>query len=47
MKDQKIKTCFHCKKEKPISEMTDMGVWVCKECYNPKDSKDGKGKKGK
>jgi len=26
------KTCFSCKNELPVSEMEEMGVWVCKKC---------------
>lgn len=27
-----VKTCYNCKKQLPISELEDYGVWVCKKC---------------
>lgn len=34
-KDPNEKGCYYCKERKPISEMEEMGVWVCKECLVP------------
>jgi ribosomal protein L37AE/L43A len=31
--------CYRCKESKPLSEMEEMGVWVCKECLNTKKKK--------
>tara|TARA_R110002074_G_scaffold114748_3_gene245317 strand:- start:634 stop:753 length:120 start_codon:yes stop_codon:yes gene_type:complete len=28
------KRCYYCHTEKPISEMKEMGVWVCDTCLN-------------
>jgi len=37
----KKKPCYSCREIKPVSEMEDMGVWVCKKCLE----KSGKKKK--
>jgi len=40
------KTCFSCKIELPISQMEEIGVWVCKKCLEQLDkSKTKKEKK--
>ena len=37
----KEKPCYSCHQKKPISELEDMGVWVCKDCLKkPKKKKD-------
>lgn len=33
------KTCFNCHKTKPMSELENMGVWVCKTCLSKNDKK--------
>jgi ribosomal protein L37AE/L43A len=30
----KIKPCYKCHERKPISEMEEIGIWVCKSCLN-------------
>ena len=35
----KEKTCYSCHEVKPISEMEDMGVWVCKKCLEKGEKK--------
>jgi ribosomal protein L37AE/L43A len=30
----KIKPCYKCRERKPISEMEEIGMWVCKSCLN-------------
>lgn len=35
----KEKTCYSCREIKPISEMENMGVWVCKKCLEESEKK--------
>ncbi len=35
----KEKPCYYCKQIKPISELIEIVVWVCKECLRPKKKK--------
>jgi ribosomal protein L37AE/L43A len=30
------KTCYKCRKKKPIKDLTQLGVWVCNNCLNNK-----------
>jgi len=30
----RIKPCYRCRERKPISEMEEIGMWVCKTCLN-------------
>lgn len=41
----KEKTCYSCHEKKPMEEMLNMGVWVCKSCYEKLDNSDKKKKK--
>jgi ribosomal protein L37AE/L43A len=29
---KKNRKCYYCKEVKPLSDMEEMGVWVCKKC---------------
>jgi ribosomal protein L37AE/L43A len=33
MKTQLIKTCYCCHLDKNKSEMQEIGVWICNECF--------------
>lgn len=41
----KEKTCYSCHEKKPMEEMLNMGVWVCKSCYEKAEKSDKKKKK--
>ena len=34
-----VKPCYYCKQKKPISELVEIVVWVCKDCLKPKKKK--------
>ena len=33
------KPCYYCKVEKPIKDLEEIGVWVCKDCLKPSEKK--------
>ena len=33
------KPCYSCHQKFPLSELEDMGVWVCKDCLKPEKKK--------
>jgi ribosomal protein L37AE/L43A len=36
---KKDRMCHKCRTRKPLKDMEDMGVWICKECLNSKSKK--------